>query len=321
MTAIEVVFHLPGVVIEGEGSFPLGSGRVEALSFDQWQRIDNAFYFASAKFTRSRPVFWVGNVNLETVTQENILKEASTIRYKVHSAFLLEPRLPWIPTPVLSVTYCRVPTNEQVVKSMWLRQIGPMEREWVVYGSDVNVYYDATTLSQVDQLFTWLEKFYPLSYYKSAFVGLSVLERTARPDSWWGDSYKHSINDFVHCVAACEDLMLQPNTKNLTDTFGRHAAALTSSTHSKVKQLAKPWSQVYHLRTKLMHGRIGLDALDDNDKKLLSMARNLLREIIIAVLSLQLCHDDEDSLPSLLAQAFVDPVAHATLHQRLEAQT
>ena len=317
MTAIEIVFHLPGVVIKGEGSFSLGSGRVEALSFDQWQRIDNAFYFAEAKFTRSRPVFWVGNVNLETFTQENILKEASTIRYKVHSAFLIEPRLPCIPTPDLSVTYCRVPINEQ---SMWIHQIGPMEREWVVYGSDVNVYYDTTTLSQVDQLFTWLEEFYPLTHFKSAFAGLSVLEYTTRPESWWGDSYKHSINDFVHCVAACEDLMLQPNTKNLTDTFGRHAAALTSSKHSEGKQSAKFWSQVYHLRTKLMHGQIGLDALDDNDKKLLPMARILLREIIIAVLLLQLCHDDEDSLPSLLAPAFVDPVAHATLHQRLEAR-
>ena len=92
MTAIEIVFHLPGVVIKGEGSFSLGSGRVEALSFDQWQRIDNAFYFAEAKFTGSRPVVRVGNVNLETVTQENILKEGTRLDFlnnKIRKIYLV----------------------------------------------------------------------------------------------------------------------------------------------------------------------------------------------------------------------------------------
>lgn len=321
MTAIEVIFHLPGVVIESGGCFPLGFGRVEALSFDQWQQLDPSFSFAGEKFTRSRPVFWIGGASIETtVSRENISEVVSEIRrvvggiaHKVHLSFLLEQALPWIPTPVLSAMYCRVFVDGLIAT---LRFIGPMEREWIVYGSDVKVVYDATTISQVDRSFKWLENFHPLSRYQSASTGFSVLERTARPDSWWGDGYKLNINDFIHCVAACEDILLLPNTKNLTDTFGCHSAVLMASTYSEMKQMAKVWSDVYRLRTQLMHGQIRLDDLDHDTKKRLPMARKLLRKIIISVLSLQI-HDD-DALPLLLVQAFSDPVVYTELHQRLE---
>jgi hypothetical protein len=323
MTEIEVILHLPGIVIETGGGFSLGMGRVEALSFKQWQQLDPSFGFAEENFTKSRPVFWIGVMSIKTiVSRENLsdvsceIKEiANNIAHKVHSSFLLGSALAWVPTPILSAIYCRVFFDGLVAT---LRFIGPMEREWIVYGSDVKVSYDETTISQVDWLFKWLEKYHPLSCYQSASTGLSVLERTTRPDNWWGDAYKLSVNDFIHCVTACEDILLQPNTKNLTDTFGCHAAVLMASTYSEIKQMAKIWSDVYRLRTQLMHGKIRLDDLDHEARKSLPMARKLLRKIIISVLSLQV-HDNE-ALPSLLVQAFSDPIAYTTLHQRLKTR-
>jgi hypothetical protein len=315
MTQVEMFFHVPGVVLKGGDSFPLGAGRVTALSFEQWQQLDDAFSFAGTRFDKARPAFWTGQVPIDNITQEDMLDAANSIRQTVHSAFLLEPRTPWLPSPVFSVTYCRFPSSDGV-----MRLIGSMEREWVVYGSDVRVLYDAAAIAQVDRLVRWLQTFQPLSQHKTAYAGLSVLERTSRPDNWWGDDYECSINDFVHCVAACEDLMLpQEPAVNKTDTFGRHAAALTESTFANVKQWAKAWSNVYRFRSELMHGQIGLHALDVDLKRLLPMARQLLRQIILSSLALQL-REQDDSLPQLLKNAFIDPDAHAALHQSLEEQ-
>ena len=158
MTQIKVIFHLPSIVLEGNESFPLGYGRVETLSFEQWQQIDNAFCFADSEFCRVHPSFWIGEINIDRITQDSISGAATEVLHRVHSAFLLELRLPWIPSPVLSVMYCQVPLDDDTLNSYWMRCIGPMEREWVVYGSDVTVLYDAAAISQIDHLFKWMEK-------------------------------------------------------------------------------------------------------------------------------------------------------------------
>ena len=312
MPPVDVIFHVPGVALSGGESFPLGTGHITALPFEQWQQLDDAFSFAQTKFDKTHPSFWTGQVSIDNISQEDIFNAASSTRHTVHSAFLLEPRMPWLPSPDFSVTYCRLPSSDGV-----MRLIGPMEREWIIYGSEVKVSYDAESIAQVDRLFHWLKPLQPLSRHKTANAGLAVLERTSRPDSWWGGDDGSSINDFVHCVAACEDLMLpQDRAVNKTDTFGRHAAALTESAFANLKQWAKVWSSVYRFRSELMHGRIGFHALDEDRKRLLPMARRLLGQVILSSLALQL-GEQEDSLPQLLKNAFADPEAHAALHQQL----
>ncbi len=325
MRTIEVTFHLPGIILEETERFTLGSGHVQALSFAKWQQLDQSFQFAEKKYNKSRPVFWTGIFVLEeTASQDDMNNIINDISNKVHTAFLLESKLPWLPTPALSVMYCRVllTANERMqgLNALVPRLIGAMEREWIVYGPDVKIPYNAQAIDHVDRVFKWMEKYHPLNQYKTAATGLSVMERTARPDSWWGDAYKHSINDFLHCIAACENLLLPPNYDNKTDLFGKYAAIIMAATYAKRKPIAKQWSQVYQLRHNLMHGRVGLNSLDEHEKHLLPMPRYLLREIIMTVLLLELDDSGQETLALLLEQALTNPGEYIIMQQRLESK-
>lgn len=319
MTSMEAIIHLPGIVLEADGRFPLGPGRVECLPFEQWQMIDDTFAFADRHYSRSRPAFWRGELDVQSLREDALLNAIEPVRERIHTAFLLDPELPCIPHPALSATYIRIQEDESSdVKTNLIKLLGPIEREWIVYGPDISTSFDSARLAQVDRLFWWLEAYQPLSHYRLAAAGLAALERTSRPDNWWGGDSRQNIYDFLACIAACEDLILaddSPGTK--VDCFGCHAAALMSDDHGEAKSTSSEWAELYRLRTQLMHGRIGLDDLNKAERRRLPMGRRLLREIILAGLLIG-SEKDENSLPSLLSEASKDANAHAALQLRLK---
>ena len=315
MATMDIFFHLPGVSLKDGDNFPLGLGRVAVMSFERWQELDPSFAFAGKKFARNRPVFWCAEGLLwdDSTDPQAVAQE---IAHGVHMAFLLEERAPWLPSPILSTVYL-------IASGIIYRLIGPMEREWVVYGSELLVPYGEHDVTAVNRLYRRLQQLPALSRYQQVQAGLIVLERTSRPESWWGSTFMHSVNDFIHCMAGCEELLLPQEQKvsgkskvSTAAPFSRLAATLTAPTFADIKKGMQFWSDVYQLRNKLMHGLIGLGNVDETYKMLLPTARRLLRQLIVTTLALQLA--GENNLSHMLHEASLDPNIHAHLRHLME---
>lgn len=326
---LHLTIHLPGVTLETDSS-TLGPGRVGHLPFEEWLRLDPTFPHVESKYQKAHPTFWIGEIPMGNDTgNEEILKLGCELSWNLHCAFLLEPRVPWLPSPALSVRYLTVkghPAFPDGVEGPPKRLIGPAEREWVVFGSPVSVPYDPLALAQVAREFEWMARLDLDSAFGGVHAALAVLERTARPDSWWGsDEYLHSVNDFVHCMAACEGMLLADDTvgdnDTITDTFGKQAAVVTARTQDELASFARHWSDLYRLRSRLVHGRIGLSELEDVQRARLPQARTLLRALIKAAIAFKIEARSDDTLPALLTQALADSTAYAALRNRLEEAT
>lgn len=318
MPTVTLTVHLPGVELADEGA-TLANGRVTALPFESWQRLDPSFEGAQRSFERSRPVFWVGPIQVEDADQDALLDAASEAMGQVHDAFLLDPAVPWLPSPAISVHYLQFePAGpfaaylEQV-----LRVLGPMEREWIVFGSSIRHAYDAPRLSVVQRQWELLEKARAVANLGPARAALATLERTARPDSWWGTVHGSSVNELLQCVAACEsELLGDDSTATLTDAFARHAAALTATTEAEVAGHRSLWERVYRLRSDLIHGRLGLHELDEERAGLLPLPRRLLRDIAEALLRLAPAGVlSREPLSALLARACEAPAEREALRR------
>lgn len=318
--------HLPGVDAEVD-AFAIGNGLVEHLSFAEWCHLDPAFPDVEVKYRKTRPTFWSGLVAVDgNLDQEQCLDMARHYCWTLHRAFLLQSRQP-LPTPELSVIYVSVSADADFSGPVGvLRHIGPAEREWVVFGGPISVPYDATALADVERVYCAMSRFDPDRAFDGVNAGLATLERLARPENWWGgDDFVHRASDFVHCLAACEAILLgrdKAGDDAITDAFGRQAAVAASLAqsvaHEDFSDLAKYLSSLYRLRSKLFHGRIRMCDLDEEARSQLPQARNLLCVCITVAVALESEARPRDALPALLARAYADPEVYAALLAAME---
>jgi hypothetical protein len=84
----------------------------------------------------------------------------------------------------------------------------------------------------------------------------------------------------------------------------------------EIEAQAKALSELYRLRSRLIHGRIGQRDFEDAQWQVLPGGRILLRTITIAALKLAQAHR-ADALPTMLTQASADPDAFDVLRQSL----
>ena len=321
MQTATLTLHLPGVALSGEGG-TLAAGRVAALSFKEWQQHDGAFPYAEYQYSRSCPVFWIGPVTFDEAEEGADMAAIAGMQAQIHDAFILDVAVPWLPSPAMSTCYLVCPPppeHSDVVLSSWRSIIGPLEREWIVFGSEIRESFDAARLAAVQQRWEILECAGPAAREGPAGAALATLECTARPEYWWGTKHGASVIEFLQCVATCESLLLGDDPGGtLTDTFSQHAAALTARAPQDRAALANLWGRVYRLRTELVHGRRGLAELDSAQQALLPQPRRLLRDIAEAALRLAdtRCRVT-GSLPELLARASRSPAGHVALLQLL----
>jgi hypothetical protein len=324
MICATAFIHLPGVVLPGE-QCALGPGRIARLPFETWQTLDPAFRDTDRKYERSHPVFWIGDIPGET--DDEATPSVFEISFKLHLAFLLEETAPRLPTPSLSTRYLRVRASSEASEApvtATKRLFGPMEREWLVFGSPLTCTYDAAALSRVATMYGLVERTDPACSVRGIGAGLRTLEWTARPDSWHGgDSLRHDINEFIHCVAASEHILLPSAEERLeggiTEMFGRHAAALLCHEPAALEANAKGLSDVYRLRSRLIHGRIGARDLTERQRAQLPLGRRLLREILVSALRLGTGNEGLD-FPALLSDAFANPIARDELRRRVASE-
>ena len=112
----------------------------------------------------------------------------------------------------------------------------------------------------------------------------------ARPDCWWsGDRRLRKVSGFVQCIAACEHILLPPpddrGDETITGTFGIHGATLCPEESIPHPDTAARLSSLYSLRSRLIHGRMGLEDLDARQTAALDEGRQLLGKVILSALS------------------------------------
>jgi hypothetical protein len=316
--------HLPGVRLDEKAEgFALGPGRVESLPFKRWLRLDSEFKLVGEKYERSRPAFWVGALAVSGRDRE-LDEIASPLLWRLHVAFLLAPGAPLLPSPRLSASYfARSPAGRPKKIKGWIyKSLGVLEREWIIFGSQIVYEYGVASLAAVQSAFTLMGNSELLRAIPGVEAGIETLERTALPESWWGgEETLYRTSEFVHCVAACESILLPPPEERapgtITETFGRNGATLISRGVDELTVCAAEIADLYRLRSKLIHGRLGRRDLDAIQAERLARGRGLLREVILGAVALSLLGVGGERLPHLLSEAFQDPATHTAPFGRL----
>lgn len=314
--------HLPGLKL-GEGDAPFAGGLLTRLPFAEWVSLESEYQWADSRYERAQPTFWIRE--LESDASVAIQEAVSAALWPVHTAFLLDHQAPLLANPLLSSCYVRKdppPEYSGVVRFSVMRQIGPMERELIVYGDPLTYTYGAADLAAVERRLQFVEVNHLRDLNDDIGAGIQVLEETARPDSWYGgDQVICRLHGFVRCMAACESLLLPPIDEGekveITQTFGRNAAALFTASAEQKERAEKQFVELYRLRTQLIHGRASPVGADVETIEKLTQGRRLLRNIIIAALLLRMRDSDRAPVWQLLQQCWNDPERHARLAQTM----
>ncbi|MEM8485550.1 MAG: hypothetical protein AAF564_08360 [Bacteroidota bacterium] len=313
--------HLPGVQLApGRSSYEVIDGRVTYLYFGEWCELDPSFPESEDKFNDARPVFYIGEAELEG-DLKSVLKQVGERLGRFYLALLLDARVPLIPDPQLSVHYVRVNLKAGVAT---YRLVGPFEREWILYGNRTDYEFDEVAFQALQVAYDLLPAqgaLHEAGYFPGVEAGLETLIRTARPDAWWDQQSVHHVNDFIHCTSALENLLVLDSAEEQAPdpvaAFGQHAAALVSPTHSGVAGLAQSYAGLYRLRTNLLHGQMTMADLSSGDQQALRLGRMLLREVLLKALALNVGRSGSETLAGLLKRAYEDGTYHEILHEQL----
>lgn len=313
--------HVPGLRID-RTEVPFAGGRLEKLPFDEWISLESEFEYADRKYAEGDPVFWIRDLVMDgEVTFQEVSRAAGDAVWPMHTAFLLDKRVPLIPTPTLSCCYVAMPAppelSDTVTRSV-VRLIGPIEREFIVYGSPLMYEYSADDLASVDDLYRFIASSGVRDRRDDISAGIKLLEETARPDSWYGgDMVLCQLHGFVRCMAATESILLpseeERDSGEITQTFGNHAATLLAPFLEERDRAAKYFADLYRFRSELMHGRSIPDQKDPSVAARLREGRQLLRNVVYAALTLCNAMPDAAPLGLLLQESWDDPDRQSTL--------
>jgi len=308
--------HLPSVAIDGVEGEVLGPGRVERLPFREWGRLDPTFPWAQTKYEASAPVFWVGEADLPSDIDAAHAIVSKWIE-RVHLAMLLDDGAPLLPAPTLSVTYLSRGKRTVAVR----RYVGLFQREWIVFAREPQLTCDRATLARAQSVYDLLERAEARGFPAGVESSLHALLLTMRPEFWFGDHGVDLANSFVHSIVAAEGLLMPARSidrgrPGLTVTFGRHAAVLAAPTRDDLERRAADLSQLYRLRSRLLHGEQDPSHLDDDALVSLDDGISFFRFALRRAVALGAAGELDDApLAARLAAAWSDPQHHAALFQ------
>lgn len=314
--------HLPGIAAN-DSELPLGKqkpidqGYLTKLRFDEWFKLDGAFPYSSLKYEKSQPIFYVGEAEAPN-NVETMFSQVTKLVNRIHKAFLLSHICPLLPPPAMSATYITIENEDENVNPV-IRLIGPAEREWIVYGSlPINCWLDESNVSEARSNLEILRTFNPDESFYGVEAGLQVLTLTSLPEFWWSQRELNRVNDFIHCMAALENILVPrkdeaPPKMIITRTFGRNLALILVPTREDVERATKFYSILYRLRCKLIHGEIGIKDLNNNEYDLLGLGRKLLGGVLVRTMRMKRTMAKGKSLPNLLALAYADPQVYESL--------
>lgn len=304
--------HLPSVKMEPDER-PFAGGRLVRLPFEEWEALDSDFELSDAKYRKSDPVFWVGELDDGLGRDPAALTAAAhRLLWDVHTSFLLERSAPLLPAPILSCLYFTRPQDVDDFGGAPLQLIGPLEREFIVYGSPLPHLFEADQLDDVDALYRYIESTAVQELRGTVRAAIDLLEETARPDSWYGgDPVVGRAHSFVRCMAAAERLLLPPehdfDQGEITKTFGRHAGALLGALFDDRDGTSEHAAGLYRLRSELLHGRKMPDPQDKELIERFAEGRRLLSNAVYSALMLREHVSSSAPLWRWLAACWDDP--------------
>lgn len=208
------------------------------------------------------------------------------------------------------------------LKSITLKRFGPFEREWIVFGGRVRFVFDDILCSEIKKIYEKLSEFEPINAFAGVEAGIETLALTARPEFWWDENRMNHVNDFIHCMSALEHIILpskdEDSKRTITEIFGQHAAVFTSLSRDDLNKYKEVFSNLYRLRSRLIHGEIGITNLNKEELNSLVIGRRLLRHTIFQAMALCKTKIDNESLPFILTQAYENADIYESLFQRLK---
>ena len=323
--------HLPGVLLSDSEEAIIGPGKLIALPFDAWTMLDPSFKWNERQYGESKPVFYSEVVNYQEDQSPNfepdegyinlIINDVKGLVSHFHLALLLAPFSPILPLPHLSAMYLVFEGKiEEVV-----RVIGSMEREWIIFGSKIRYSFTNDDIAAIQRAYIILEDLDLDKTFSGVEAGLDALIMTTFPEVWWDNFELNQIYDFVHCMTALENLLLPPRDQapkamKLTPTFGKHAAVIMGTSPHDLSHQSEQYAKLYRLRSKLIHGEIGILDLQAQEWEQLKLGRFLLRTVILRAILLQQFLTEESSLSALLEQALHDADFHQQLLHLLDSR-
>jgi hypothetical protein len=283
------------------------------LPFEAWTELDSDYSGSDNDYRKSRPVFYAGKIDCDG----DLERAGEKIREWVqglHRALLLTPAVPLLPPPKLSTTYLTIHKNQDRSNYAWEGATG---LEWIIFGCEISSAITGEQLTTVKEIYKLLDDYDPVSAFAGVEAGLRTMELIAFPEFWWEGQQIKAINGFIHCMAALENILLPPKERspkgmNITTIFGKHAAALTCQEHNQLHEQAAFYSDLYQLRSRLIHGELSAADLKPSERSQLNLGQHLLRLVLIWAIyarknrfSVGSIHGDMQ-LPELLAQAYDD---------------
>ncbi len=303
--------HLPGLDLNEFNEVSIGLGRLVQLPFEEWEKLDSDFQWSDNDYRKSRPVFYAGKIDYDGNLQK-AGKQVEAWVQQLYRALLLSPTMPLLPPPTLSTTYLTIPQNQERTNHAWEGATG---LEWIVFGSGIRNPISGEHLPAVEEIYKVLEDYDPKSAFSGVEAGLRTLELIAFPEFWWDEQEINAINGFIHCMAALENILLPPVERslkgmNITVAFGKHAAALTCQERNQLHEKATLYSDLYRLRSRLIHGELSAADLKPSERSLLNLGRHLLRVVLLWAIFARINRfaigsiNGDIQLPDLLAQAY-----------------
>jgi hypothetical protein len=306
---------------------PFAAGRLVRLPFEEWETLDSEFELGDAKYRKSDPVFYVSALDDGLGPDRAALTTAAhRVLWNVHTAFLLERSAPLLPAPTLSCLYFTRPQDVHDFGGAPLQVIGPLEREFIVYGSPLPHMFESDSLDDVEALCRYIETTAVQDVRGTVRAAIDLLEETARPDSWYGgDPIVCRAHAFVRCMAAAERLLLPPEHDfekgEITKTFGRHAGALLGAPFDDRDGTSEHAAGLHRLRGELLHGRKMPDAHDQELLERFAEGRRLLAGAVYSALTLRPHVSDAAPLWRWLAACWEHPEQQQKLIAALNASS
>jgi hypothetical protein len=310
------------VAIPETDTVSLDGADLVALPLRQWRQLDDSFPFDDDKYERSRPIFLHGRLPArEAGAGYDHLRETidKAVDHFYH-AFLLIPGAPLLPTPRLSVRYLAVEDEGQITSH--LAFIGPLEREWLVFGNKLEFEFRHDSFQALDHILRLLRAVPDAARPAGLNSAIATLELTARPEFWWDRTALQQANSYIHAIAAVEQCLLpererQPRELSLTELFGRRSAVLLTLNHDDLADQIRQMRAHYRLRSRLIHGETNAETLAEDDQQRLATGRLLLGAVLLRLLALAYSGLENKALLPLLDRALTNREPFEEVQQRI----
>ena len=312
--------HLPGVKMDLIKNNALGPGYLKFLSFEDWQQLDKTFSGCKSNYQKSNPLFFVYSFDKEGITKEMAMEHFDVLINLLSWSFTLTREQ--LPSLHMSCSYFLL---NQGIHSEPVPKIGGFQREWLVFGDHYSTVFNNENLEDVRKTFDFLIR---AKDFESSFLimnALSTLAFTSNPEFCYKWDHLSYFNSFVYWVATLEGILMPEEVGeckklSLAEIFGRNLSVMLSDSFEKISEDIPYNSEIYRIRSLIMHGEAHSNRYTNNVADLFRITRYNLCTVIKKLIVLNNNNSDCTILPSLLLKASYDENAFNDFHSKFQTQ-